>query len=117
MITNSSLTIYHNSGLDSTTRTIKWIRYNYDKVWFFSNQSSNMNKGYDEMNNVQIRIPYDQNNNLSIDNFAIGDIIVQGKIETEITKQQDLSDNLIYNITSITNNNFGDNQHIHLGGR
>ena len=31
--------------------------------------------------------------------------------------QQDLENYQIYNITSINNNNFGNNQHIHLGGK
>ena len=117
MITNSKLTIYHMSGIDRTTRTEKWTRYNYDNVWFFGGKGSGINKGYDNANDVQIRIPYNQNDGLSVQNFAIGDIIVQGKLETNITTQQDLSNYTIYNITSINNNNFGNNQHIHLGGK
>ena len=63
-----------------------------------------------------MRIPYDLNNGLDINDFAIGDILVQGTLETDITTQQDLKDYLIYNVTSINNNNFGENKHIHLGG-
>ena len=117
MITNASVTVYHMSGLDLTTHLEKWIRYNYDNVWFFGGKGAGINKGYDNANDVQIRIPYDQNSGLSVQNFAIGDIIVQGKLETNITTQQDLDNYLIYNITSINNNNFGNNQHIHLGGK
>lgn len=117
MITNSCLTIYHYSGLDVSTHFEKWTRYNYDKVWFFGGKGAGINKGYEGANDVEIRIPYDQNSNLDINNFAIGDIIVQGRIETDITKQDDLKDYLIYNITSINNNDFGHNQHIHLGGK
>ena len=116
MITNSKLTIYHKT-FDKTTRNPKWTRYNYDNVWFFGGKGAGVYKGYDNANDVEIRIPYDQNASLSIDNFAIGDIIVQGKLETNIDTQQDLSNYLIYNITSINDNNFGSNQHIHLGGR
>jgi hypothetical protein len=117
MITNSSLTIYHKSGLDLTTHLEKWDRYNYDKVWFFGGKGAGINKGYDNANDVQIRIPYDKNSGLNINNFAIGDIIVQGTLDQDINTQQDLDNYMVYNITSINNNNFGINQHIHLGGK
>ena len=115
MITNSSLTVYHK-GLDATTHLEKWTRHNYSNVWFFGGKGAGFNKGYDNANDVQVRIPYDQNSGLDINDFAIGDIIVQGTLEIDIETQQDL-DGLIYNITSINNNNFGNNQHIHLGGK
>ena len=117
MICNNSLTIYHMSGLDVSTHNEIWTRYNYDNVWFFGGKGAGINKGYDNANDVQIRIPYDLNNELSIDNFAVGDIIVEGTLNTDIETQDDLSEYLIYNITSINNNNFGNNQHIHLGGK
>lgn len=117
MITNSGLTIYHRDGLDLTTHFEKWVRYNYNNVWFFGGKGAGINKGYDNANDVQIRIPYDKNSGLNINNFAIGDIIVQGTLDLDINTQQDLSNYLIYNITSINNNNFGINQHIHLGGK
>lgn len=116
MITNKSLTIYHKS-FDTTTRLEKWTRYNYSNVWFFGGKGASINKGYDNANDVEIRIPYDKNSGLSIINFAIGDIIVEGTLETNITTQQDLDNYLIYNITSINDNNFGNNKHIHLGGK
>ena len=115
MITNSSVTIYHKS-LDATTHLEKWTRYNYSKVWFFGGKGAGINKGYDNANDVQVRIPYDQNT-VNINDFAIGDIIVEGTLETDIETQQDLENYLVYNITSINNNNFGNNQHIHLGGK
>lgn len=117
MITNSSLTIYHKDGLNATTHFEKWTRYNYDNVWFFGGKGSRINKGYDNANDVDIRIPYDKNSGLNIANFSIGDIIVQGKLTTDINTQQDLENYLIYNITSINNNNFGNSQHIHIGGK
>ena len=117
MITNSSLTIYHKNGLDPTTRLEKWTRYNYSNVWFFGGKGAGIYKGYNDANDVEVRIPYDKNSELNINNFAIGDIIVQGTLETNINKQQDLKGYLIYNIRSINDNNFGNNQHIHLGGK
>ena len=114
MLTNSSLTIYHKS-FDEESRLEKWIRFNYDKVWFFGGKGASINKGYVDGNDVQVRIPYDTPL-LDIKNFAIGDIIVQGTINEDIETQDDLSNYLTYNITSINNNNFGI-KHIHLGGK
>ena len=116
MITNSKLTIYHK-GFNTQTKLETWTRYNYDNVWFFGGEGASVYKGYEQANNVEIRIPYDQNSGLDISKFAIGDIIVQGELKTDITTQNDLKGTLIYNITSIKNNNFGNNKHIHLGGK
>ena len=117
MKSNSSLTIYHQNGLDIATHFEKWDRYNYDKVWFYGGKGASINKGYDNANDVQIRVPYELNRGLNINNFSIGDIIVQGTLDFNIETQQDLENYQIYNITSINNNNFGNNQHIHLGGK
>ena len=117
MITNSSLTIYHKDGLDVSTHLEKWTRYNYNKVWFFGGKGASTNKGYADANDVQVRIPYDLNEGLDINDFAIGDIIVEGTLETDIETQEDLNNYLIYNITSINDNNFGNSKHIHLGGK
>lgn len=116
MITNSSLTVYHK-GFDSNTRLEKWIRFNYEKVWFFGGKGAGINKGYEDANDVEVRIPYNENSNLNFGNFSIGDIIVQGTLTEDIETQQDLSRYDIYNIKSMNNNNFGNNQHIHLGGK
>jgi hypothetical protein len=115
MITNSSLTIYHQ-GFDNTNKLETWTRYNYPKVWFFGGKGASINKGYDNANDVEIRLPYSEND-LDINNFSVGDIIVKGTLTTNITEQSDLSNYEIYNITSIKNNNFGNNQHIHIGGK
>lgn len=117
MITNNSVTIYHKDGLDVSTHFEKWIRHNYSNVWFFGGKGASINKGYDNANDVEVRIPYNQNDGLNINDFAIGDIIVEGTLDTNISTQEDLNNYTIYNITSINNNNFGFNQHIHIGGK
>lgn len=114
MITNNSITIYH-CALDETTRLETWTRYNYKEAWVFKGKSASVNKGYNDTNRIEIRLPYSKNN-LDINNFAIGDIIVVGTLTTDITQQQDLSNEIIYNITSINDNNFGTEPHIHIGG-
>ena len=116
MICNNKLTIYHK-GLNEQTKLETWTRYNYDKVWFFGGKGAGINKGYDDANDVDVRIPYDLNAELDANNFSLGDIIVKGELKTDITTQQDLNDILIYNITSINDNNFGNNPHIHIGGK
>jgi len=115
MLTNSNITIYHKDGLDVTNHFEKWTRYNYDKVWYFGGKGASINKGYDNANDVEIRIPYDTK--LDINNFSIGDIIVKGKLDFDIQTQKDLKNYDIYNITSIKDNNFGNNPHIHIGGK
>lgn len=117
MITNNSVTIYHKNGLDVSTRLEKWKRCNYTHVWFFGGKGAGLNKGYENANDVQIRIPFDKNDNLDIGNFSIGDIVVEGTLTTDIETQQDLKNYNVYNITSINNNNFGNNPHIHIGGK
>ncbi len=117
MITNSKLTIYHMNGLDVSTHFETWQRYNYDNVWFFGGKGASIYKGYEDANEVEIRLPYKKNENLDISKFAIGDIIVQGNLDFDIQTQEDLKDYLIYNITSIKNNTFGSEPHIHIGGK
>jgi len=114
MITNSGLTIYHKTIKNHEE---KWTRYNYENVWYFGGRGARINKGYDNANDVEIRIPYNKNNNLDINNFSIGDIIVKDILDLDITRQQDLKGYEIYNITSINNNYFGTQKHIHIGGK
>lgn len=116
MICNGSATIYHK-GIDEQTMLETWERFNYQNVWFHGGKGASLNKGYENANDVNVRIPYGQNEGLDIRNFSIGDIVVQGTLNLDIVTQQDLSDYDIYNITSIIDNNFGNSRHIHLGGK
>ena len=116
MLVNSDMTLYHKV-LDTETRLEKWERYYIEKVWWYGGKGANTQTGYENANDVQIRIPYDMNENLNIANFNIGDIVCKGNIVKTITSQSDLNDVEFYNITAISNNTFGNNQHIHLGGK
>ena len=118
MLVNSSLTVYHKVEID---HDYKWVRYNYgdksnNKVWFYGGKGASLNNGLENANDCQIRIPYDDT--LAINNFGIGDILVRGEYE-DIVSENDLKDLNIpyYNITSLTNNIFGNNKHIHIGGK
>lgn len=119
MITNSKMTLYHLTqeerpslgGIDDV-----WVRYNYDNVWWFGGKGANTNKGYENANNVQIRIPYSQNT-IDVSNISLGDIVVKGELAFNIDTQQDLEEYEYYNITAINNNTFGTEQHVHLSGK
>ena len=116
MLTNSDMTLYHK-GLDEETRLEKWERYYIEKVWWYGGKGANTQMGYENANDVQIRIPYENNENLNISNFKKGDIVCKGNIEKTITSQSELNGVEYYNITAINNNTFGNNAHIHLGGK
>lgn len=114
MITNSSLTIYHKT-IDATTKLEKWERTIYNNVWFFGGKGANIDVGYDNANDVSVRIPYSESPDIS--KIAIGDIIVKGIVKFDIERQQDLAKYETYNITMIKDNSFGGTPHIHLGGK
>lgn len=113
MLVNSSLTVYHKV---EDNHDYKWMRYNYDKIWWFGGKGSSLNKGYENANDVQIRIPYKLNPKLDYNNFRIGDILVQGTLNNDITSEEDIPSEY-YNITSLNNNTFGTDKHIHIGGK
>ena len=115
MLVNSSLTVYHKVEIG---HDYKWVRYFYESIWWFGGKGASLNKGYENANDVQIRIPYDLNSSLDYNNFGIGDILVQGEYE-DIVSENDLKDLNIpyYNITSLNNNVFGNNKHIHVSGK
>ena len=83
------------------------------------NKGAGINKGYDNANDVNARLPYNKNEGLDIKNIIIGDVIVQGTLDIDIDDPSDLLKlgYETYTITSINNNNFGINQHIHIGGK
>ena len=116
MLVNSDMTLYHKV-LDTETRLEKWERYYIEKVWWFGGKGANTQMGYETATDVQLSIPYERNENLNIADFSIGDIVCKGNIEKTITSQSELNDIEFYNITAISNNTFGNNQHIHLGGK
>ena len=113
MISNASLTLYHK-GFDTENHKETWTRFNYSKIWWFDGKGAGISKGYDGASGVEVRIDYALNPD--INNFSIGDILVKGTLDLDITKQQDLEEYKIYNITNIKDNNFGNVPHIHLTG-
>lgn len=112
MITNKSMTYFHK--VLGTNRLYRWDKYSFNKVWLFGGKGSSLNKGYENANDVDVRIPIDYVDDITI--FKVGDIIAVGEQE-DITKQSDLDGKEYYNVTSINYNDFGKNPHVHLGGK
>lgn len=113
MLVNSNTTVYHKI-IDKHEE--KWIRYNYQNTFCQGGKGSSTNKGYENANDINVRIYYD-NNNLDIKNFSIGDIIACENIDLDIISQIDLKNYNSYNITSINNNITANPKHVHLGGK
>lgn len=109
MITNKAITYYHKT--QDENKIEKWNRYVFDKVWAFGGKGSGLYAGYENANDVNIRIPIELVDDKTI--FSIGDIIAIG-VQPEIDKQSDLKNVEFYNVTSININDFGNNQHVHL---
>lgn len=116
----------------------------------FGGKGSSINKGYENANDINIRIPFTDLlaglpikgtktkqvdemklrilNNIQVKKlskeevltikeiFSIGDIIAIGH-QDDIQKQSDLQGKEFYNVTTVNINNFGNNPHIHLGGK
>ena len=112
MITNATITYYHKK-INENKLTV-YDRYVFKEVWLFGGKGSSINRGYENANDVDVRVPMEFVKNKSI--FEIGDIIAVGE-QSEIEKQSDLEGKKFYNVTSININDFGNNPHIHLGGK
>jgi len=112
MILNKPITYYHKGMKDNKLE--KWTRYVFQNVWVFAGKGSHINKGYEKANDMDVRIPIEYVSDRSI--FTIDDIVAIG-IQPDIERQTDLKGKEFYNITSVNINDFGNNPHVHLGGR
>lgn len=113
MITNNKITYYHKI-FNTTTKLEEWQKHIFEDVWVFGGKGSSINKGYENANDVNVRIPMEYIEDETI--FNIGDIIAVG-VQDDITKQSDLNGKEFYSVTSINVNDFGNNSHVHLGGK
>lgn len=113
MITNNVITYYHKI-FNKNTKLEEWDRTFFNNVWVFAGKGSSINKGYENANDMNVRIPMEYVEDTSI--FHIGDIVAIGE-HPSISKQSDLEGKEFYNVTSVNINNFGNNQHVHLGGK
>ena len=113
MITNKVITYYHKT-LNTQTKLEQYTKYIFNNAWVYGGKGTSINKGYENANDVSVRIPMEIVEDTTI--FKIGDIIAIGQHD-DISKQSDLKDVEFYNVTSININDFGNNPHIHLGGK
>lgn len=113
MVVNKNITYYHKT-LNESTRLEEWQRKIFRNVWVFAGTGSNLNKGYDNSNDLNVRIPMEYVKDVNM--FDIGDIVALGE-HPDISRQSDLEGIEFYNVTKINVNDFGNNPHIHLGGQ
>lgn len=113
MLVNKEITYYHKV-LNETTRLEEWERHIFRNAWVFAGKGSTQSKGYDNANELNVRIPMQYIKDVEL--FNIGDIVALGE-QGEIIKQSDLEGIEFYNVTKINVNDFGNNPHIHLGGQ
>jgi hypothetical protein len=109
MITNAFITLYHKTK----GRNESWQKTTYANVWVFGGHGVSLNKGLTEANDLQVRIPYSKNE-ITIADIQVGDLIKIGEGQ-DITTASDLKD--YYTITSINNNTFGSEPHVHIGAK
>lgn len=114
MISNAEVITICHKGIDPLTRLETWTKKYYYDCWWFDVKGTVVVDGYQYNNRVEVRIPYQKNEKAQINDISIGDILYRGKLETTVNSQQDVPN--AFNITSIANNTFGNEPHIHLGG-
>lgn len=114
MYTNSDITIYHFDK-QKQLYTKQYIQF----VMWHSTASIGTHEGYENANNVTVRIPKAQND-LSSVLIEVGDILVKGNAHKDITKKSDLNGlKNVFTITSVVDNNDGSSNmhHVHIVGK
>lgn len=112
----TDITVYHYV-YDEKNQTDKYeIKHFYNVSWQ-GGKGASIDKGYKEANDLKLRIFYKDNSNLNIDDFYIGDFIVQGITNKQIKKQSEIKDT--YNITSKVEHKRGSihTNHISIGAK
>ena len=112
MLVNSDLTLYHKT-LNNLTKIEEYSRHYYEKVWCYLSESATLNKGVNKSNNLVVRISYELNPGLDINDINKDDIVIIGNHE-DINSVSDLKEENFYKVVGITNNTFGTEKHIHL---
>lgn len=132
MIINTSMSVY-NKYINTTTKAITFKKHLIDNVFWDDSKGINLNKGYDNADNVNIFIPKSQNdmskyvsprNYLGGSEWTLqnGDFIVKGNTNlssvSKISELNELYDN-VFTITLVDDKDFGsDNmRHFEIRGR
>lgn len=109
MLNNSELTQYTKT-YNKVRRVDEWTRINHDKVFWTGGKGASLNKGLSEANDVTVRVPCPAS-------FKVGDLVVKGRLEQDITKQSDLDNS--YTVNTVIENNYSKTgiDHIHIGAK
>lgn len=71
MIANQGIITICHKGIDPQTRLETWTKYYYNDCWWFEVDGSATHDGYQYSNRVEVRIPYQTNEDAQISNISI----------------------------------------------
>lgn len=104
MLTNADCTIYHKS-YDKATRLDRWERTQYRGVNWYAKQAATVGEnGLMAADTLTVRIPVTISETVPT---AVGDIIVHGLLDTDITQPKELGTYEHYTITAVRDNRRG----------
>jgi len=122
MMTNTKMSVF-NKYTDTFTKDIIYKKHIIDKVFWDDSKGVNLNRGYDNADEVNIYIPKDENdmseyvkpkqyngNGWTLNN---GDFIIKGEvIENEVSGIKELNSYDVFTITMVDDKDFGsENMH------
>lgn len=105
MLTNADMTLYHKT-LDPATRRDVWTRTQYQGVnWYAQTASSVLADGLKQADTLTVQIP----ETAAPDGFpgALGDIVVKGLIDDEITGPGQLKHHGYFTVTAVRDCRYG----------
>lgn len=104
MLTNADCTIYHKV-YDKATRLDRWERTQYCSVNWYAKQAATVGEnGLMAADTLTVRIPVTTSNSAPA---AVGDIIVRGLLDKDITQPKELGTYEHYTITAVRDNRRG----------
>lgn len=71
MISNAEIITICHKGIDPETRLETWTKYYYNDCWWFDTNGTVVRDGYQYNNRVEVRIPYQKNEDAQITNISI----------------------------------------------
>ncbi len=104
MLTNADCTIYHKV-YDRAAHLDRWERTQYRGVNWYANQAATVGEsGLMAADTLTVRIPVSESDTVPA---AVGDIIVRGLLDADITQPKELDQHEHYTITAVRDNRRG----------
>ena len=104
MITNADCTIYHKV-YDRATHLDRWELTQYRGVNWYAKQAATVGESVlMAADTLTVRIPASESDTIPA---AVGDIIVRGLFDTDITQPKELDQHEHYTITAVRDNRRG----------